>query len=437
MEGLTASGRFAIADALGVTLGGRRSGFDASTASGGFDDREKAIDAAADLRVGGVTLVGSASRAFAERGATAIDGESSSITAPRTTVRGSLRTAGSIGTLVLSGNYEKSDGLMGAAGQWGYTAQWNRDRLLRIGRIRVDAEAMVQQMSGLGGYHATTIATGLVASTPTGTSMTLSAERNPFSLSTTGSRGWMYLLGVSHALHLPRLARVETRGLLYKDLNGNGTRDNGEPGLSGVVIRRGFDVAVTDDDGVFMFVGDTPQPLEIDARSLPLGWLAPSTTISKNARIVGVIGVTSLPMRLVVDASDSGRVATADLERISLVATDSTGRVWVARRTSAETAVFDALPPGTYALDIDASDVKEPLRIGGSVSAFRVGPGEAVTERAIFIRPRALKFSAPNRQFRRDDQSGGQTGTQNPSSPNRDSKAASDGRSRATPLQTP
>jgi hypothetical protein len=434
IEGLTANGRLAIADAVGVTLGGRRSSFDASTASGGFNDQEKAIDAAADVRVGAVTLVGSASRSIVERGANAIDGESSTMSAPRTTIRGSLRTAGSIGTVVLSGNYEKTDGMIGAAvGQWGYTAQWNRDRLVSLGRIRVDANAMVQQMGGLAGYRATTIATGLVASTARGTSFTLSAERNPFSLSTNGSRGWMYLMGMSHALHLPRLSRVETRGLIYKDLNGNGARDNGEPGLSGVIIRRGFDVAVTDDDGVFMFVGDTPQALEIDARSLPLGWLAPSTTISRDARVVGVIGVTSIPLRLVVDPADSDRVALADLERISLVATDSTGRAWVARRTSAVTAMFDALPPGTYSLDIDVSDAKEPLRIGGTAAAFRVGSGEAVTERAILIRPRALKFTAPNRQFRRDDQSG----AQNPSSQNREPKKAADGQARTSPLQTP
>jgi len=72
-------------------------------------------------------------------------------------------------------------------------------------------------------------------------------------------------------------------------------------------------------------------------------------------------------------------------------ARDSAGRPWVARTSTAARFVFDALPPGHYIIDVDASGVDEPLRTRGT-SEFTVGEARTadvhvtLTGRAMRIR---------------------------------------------------
>jgi hypothetical protein len=87
------------------------------------------------------------------------------------------------------------------------------------------------------------------------------------------------------------LDRAGIAGVVYRDLNVNGTRDPGEPGVGGVQVRVGSQAARTDDTGRFDtwdLVPFEPTTLEIDSLSLrdPL-WVPAarlfSTRLSPNA----------------------------------------------------------------------------------------------------------------------------------------------------------
>jgi len=406
-SGFSVGNRVRLTNAAGITFTGRGSEFDAQSTSGAFGNRQRALEAALDLRVGDFTLLGVASRSALERRTSFDDGVMLMQHAPQASFRGTLRTGGSNGTLALSGSYDETGPGVGVLQRhWEYGAELDRIELLTTPSTRLFASASAQKSGGFAtGYAPLTMSLGLALETSVGFTFTGNAEHNPFLISSTGARGWMYVVGVSHGLRLPRLARTETRGVIYKDLNGNGERDPGEPGFAGVVLRRGFEVAVTDSHGEFSFAGQTPDPITVDVRSLPLGWLVPSTTLSPGMRSVGAVGVSSVEIRLTVDPTDSSRISSSDLEKIAVVARDSAGRAWVARRASSSSAVFDALPPGDYALDLDPVDTGEPLRVDGVVPALHVGSGKSVEPQTILIRARSLRFAPSSRLFRRDDNS--------------------------------
>jgi hypothetical protein len=56
-----------------------------------------------------------------------------------------------------------------------------------------------------------------------------------------------------------------------------------------------------------------------------------------------------------------------------VLARHESGRLWVARRSGADSATFDALPPGRYDLQLDLTEVGVPLTVVGSLPSFVVG----------------------------------------------------------------
>lgn len=57
------------------------------------------------------------------------------------------------------------------------------------------------------------------------------------------------LLAVAVFVDLPATAAEQARGVVFEDLNGDGLRDAGEPGLADVAVSNGRDVVVTDAEG--------------------------------------------------------------------------------------------------------------------------------------------------------------------------------------------
>jgi hypothetical protein len=409
-DGFSLGGRVKLTSALGVTVTAKASDFDAETSAGAFGNGEKGIEASMDAQTGLFSVLGVATRSMVER-RTSFDTRSLMQQAPRAGFRGSIRSGGAEGTLALTGSFEETGSGIGMAQRhWEYGLQADRIALASGGGARLYGNGSVQKTGGfVAGYGSLMMSAGLVLETARGFGVTMNAERNPFLLTSTGTSAWMYVLGVSHGLHLPRLSRTETRGTVYKDLNGNGERDQDEPGFQGVVVRRGLEICVTDARGNFVFAGQNAEPVSIDVRSLPLGWLLPSTTLAPGTRTVGVVGVSSIEIRLTIDPTDSTRIPSGDLEKVALVARDSTGRAWVARRPSSGIAVFDALPPGTYAVDVDASESTEPIRLDGESPVLRVGVGQSTAPISIMLRPRPLRFAPSSRLFRRDEGQKNQT----------------------------
>jgi hypothetical protein len=232
---------------------------------------------------------------------------------------------------------------------------------------------------------------------PFRTSIRLSTERNPFILPGAAGSAWVSVASVTKSISLPRLLSGGTRGRIYRDLNGNGRLDRGEPGLAGVSLRRGPDIAVTDGRGVFHLPGNRREPFEADARSLPIGWLLPATTLSATTREIGATPVAPLHVTLTVDSTGGSRVPASDLANVVVSARDSTGWEWTARRTSDSTLIFDALPPGTYRVEIDVSGTRERLQAVDPSRSVILATGRAPAPLRILLRSRQLRFSSPRR----------------------------------------
>jgi hypothetical protein len=237
---------------------------------------------------------------------------------------------------------------------------------------------------------------GLELDLPFESSLKMSAERNPYIVPLAGASDWMYVVGISHALTLPRLTGRGTRGVVFRDVNGNGRRESAEPGFAGVMLRRGAEVAITDNRGAFVLMGDEASPYEVDARSLPLGWIPVSTAVPAGTRQIGALPVAPLEVELSIDEADTARVSTDRLADLVVTVHDSVGREWASRRVSNTRVVFDAVPPGTYTVVVDASGTSEPLRPTGDVRAV-VATGRAPTLIRVVMRPRQLRFSNPRR----------------------------------------
>lgn len=169
-------------------------------------------------------------------------------------------------------------------------------------------------------------------------------------------------LKVERAARLPALGRRSMNGVVFEDRNGNGVRDPGEPGVSGIVVRRGPQSSVTDAAGVFRLDDRAPGRVEIDARSLPTGWLPSSRSIAGDGEALsfGVIPTSALDVDVkLVQVDDAAPRVRAG--RGTLTLRDSTGRAWTAWTDGALHATFDALPIGRYTLTVELEETSEPL----------------------------------------------------------------------------
>ena len=168
-----------------------------------------------------------------------------------------------------------------------------------------------------------------------------------------------------------------TRGSVFEDRNGNGVRDSDEPGLAGVMVRRGTESAVTDNEGRFAFVGTDRIPTEVDATSLPQGVVAPLVRPGEGnqALALGVVPTGAIEVHLVPQADELGRRPESALKTIGVIARDSHGAEWYLRADSLGVVRFDALPPDRYTFSADFAGTTERLRQLGDPVILDVRPG--------------------------------------------------------------
>src|SRR4029077_9684895 len=118
----------------------------------------------------------------------------------------------------------------------------------------------------------TTARAGLTAALPGDMALTMLVERNGFVTSGAGTVPWLGAVKLEHRLSVPlSFGATTARGVVYVDLNANGQRDRGEPGISGVVVRRGGEVMVTYRSGEFRFAQPSSATPQVDETSLPFG----------------------------------------------------------------------------------------------------------------------------------------------------------------------
>lgn len=267
-------------------------------------------------------------------------------------------------------------------------ASGQHDLMLRVEQLavpmlsdRVQVSGAIGRTSSLAtGAHVITQRAGVSAMLPFDTHVRLDLERNPW-LRANGPRGWTSALRIERSFGAPSLLRGgRGSGMVFEDRNGNGVRDPGERGIPNVVVRVGGEVAITDRSGTYRLTrpgGGVPM---VDEQSLPFGLLVTphglrgvSSGMRDGSVDIPVSPTGIVEVRLDVDANALIETLGRDaLAAVSVHAVDARGGRHLARSVVDGVARFDALPSGTYRLDIDASASSEPLVVQGGTPTFSV-----------------------------------------------------------------
>jgi len=200
---------------------------------------------------------------------------------------------------------------------------------------------------------------------PLGAQVSFAAEQSALLRSVTGRPRTILSMKVERSSSLTLAERGAPIGVVFQDLNGNGLRDSGEPGVPGVIVRCDGESAITDQRGQYRFTQGFHGRVEIDQRSLPVGWLQTATMLDASAasRDIGVLPTAGLEIRVTVAGPTGGSPSNVRLGVATIVLRDSSGREWLARTDRTGQALFDALPPGRYEVEIDVSEATELLLI--------------------------------------------------------------------------
>jgi hypothetical protein len=254
-----------------------------------------------------------------------------------------------------------------------------------FGGIR--GEGDLQRVNGFGGENSAIMRAGIAVPLMNGFAFKIDAERNSIFRSAGGRVPWILGARFEHALTVPMLRTPGTSGYVYEDLNGNQRRDPNEPGLPGVIVRRGGETAVADAAGKYRVGGDARQPVSIDEASLPDGW----TPSGAGRGDLSVSLSTAAEVELVVAPRSGISAVQVDLSKAHVIARDSAGAEWTAIMTGPTTATFQSLPVGTYKLEFDLSELSEPLVPRGPIPLLIV-TGKDSKSITVTLDPRPIRM---------------------------------------------
>jgi hypothetical protein len=210
---------------------------------------------------------------------------------------------------------------------------------------------------------------------------------------------WRLSMGVGRSMGVPmpvaRAAAVQ--GVIFEDLDGDGVRSPGEPGLPDVAVTLGGLRTRTDADGRFRFYDASGGPLRVDATSLPRGViLVPGTELpARGIATIPVVRTASLELRVFLDRDGDGAMGDGDEFAAGAIVTlrGGTGTPRDAAVDGAGRARLGSLPPGTYVLTIRRPNGR------GNGAAFEaeivLDPGARETM-TIGIPYRSLPIRLPN-----------------------------------------
>lgn len=270
------------------------------------------------------------------------------------------------------------------------------------GGSHVYATGLVQRLGWFGDRPSVTTLRGeMTAELPYGIGLTFSVDRNPL-VSVAGAGPWSTALRITRVNYLtvPGFLRSGARrGVVYQDLNGNGVQDPGEPGMSGIIVRRGDQYVTTEEDGSFRFEA-APEPhterIRVDPRTLPAGWMERGSPISekeaKSVKAIGIIPTSAVRLHLIARRDDLGAAGAIDLTRVVVTAKDSLNRVYLAQPQDSGRQAFAALPPGNYQLTVDPSAAGAQLQVSQAPAGFRVGAERAGHDYEVVLTTRTVKI---------------------------------------------
>ena len=371
-----------LAESMRLRADIRHTAFDVDAAPIGYGNAETHFSLGAGGAWRGFGYASDAGVARLERSIRAADIDAVD-TGTRFTWRTNLSRATRYGVFQLESNYERNSAGTGYLPQQ-VVVNLRADRIQFPAispRLELDAEYGLQSWTGVSATHI--IRAGAQYLLPQMT-LALGVERNPI-LTGIGQRTpWIVALKVERSLGLPRITAGRAYGIVYRDYNGNRQRDAGEPGVPNVAVRRGAGRAVTAQDGSYRFWEATQGAVTVDPASLPFGWMVGHN----DDRDIALVATTRLLVTLELGAAE--RLRNLDLSKASIVARDAYGREWLARRTSSEQAVFEALPVGRYTVTADFAALSEPLRVEREITV-EVREGEAA-QVSLQVAGRPLRF---------------------------------------------
>jgi len=379
--------QYRVTDNTAVRLSARGYAYDVRGAAS-FGNREAGLVAGLTSQAGRLFYTAEAGVERYTRSIT-LDGTEYTTSAPRLTWRGGASYTMPYGVLQLETSYDRTRDELLSPEQLLILLRAERMRFRFLpSSMYLNAEVTHQRWGAERSFFSTRV--GAVYDVPYGFEIAASLERNPIASGLTGTTPVVFALRIDRVTTLPRLPYGAQRGRVFQDLNGNGTWDRDEPGAPAVAVRRNGVRAVTDRDGVYTFWesrGDAP--IQVDAATLPYGWVVADHTAT--ALDIPLAAISSIVVILEPGAAERAR--NVDLTRAIVIARDEAGREWIARRTGPLTAIFDALPAGTYTLDFNFTAVGEPLRTDRTYTVTVNGSTtETVTVR---VQGRPLRFRNP------------------------------------------
>ncbi len=233
--------------------------------------------------------------------------------------------------------------------------------------------------------------------------LTIDAERNDLQRGRAGTVPWVITAKIRAGVGLPALRSAAFRGIVYRDLNGNGVRDRNEPGMPGAVIQVDGEVLTADASGHFDIGRSRPSHFEVDPRSLPTGWMAgprPLVPTMSGDLQLAVIPTAPVEVTLRLAATQGIDTANVHFERAVVVLTDSAGRQWTGAPSTRGVMRFDALPPGVYQVSADLSRVGETLVLPAELPVAEVQGGGPQLKVELRVAPRAIRITPPGGRSR-------------------------------------
>jgi hypothetical protein len=362
---------------------------DSLISANAFGSREDHVGVSVSSSAGPIQLTSSVAFAEVNRSITTRAQGTVDDRAPKIAWSGLVYWAGDLGALQLHETLDESRdrvGIVHRQGVIGVRADQIRVPAPLAG-IRLNAEA--ERLVGYERGSAYTLRAGLAVPLVDRLNMKLSVERNSLLQSISSVQQWIFAARFEHALRMKMLRVPATTGHVYRDLNGNGHHDTGEPGVGNALVRRGRSTAVTDAEGRYRLAGDTNERVAVDDASIPDGWIVEKNTGSD----IGLSARASAAVDLVI-LSGSAASPPVDLAPARVLARDGEGHQWVARMSGPTTATFDALPVGEYEITFDLSDLSEPLTPHDQAPRLRV-VSDSRTTITVQLEPRPLKLWTP------------------------------------------
>ena len=392
--------RLAATNALSLTTRAQGSAFraDANDGIGAFGADDRDLGFGVEWRRSLLAFSAELAQGTVERTTELLGGTLDVSTAAQRRVRLSA-TGGSERWGVLDGSVslDQTASGVGIPGEmWMSRVRWS-ELPIRVGTrvVRAESELVLQRLGDL--RSSVVWRSGLRAALPGGFDIELSAERNPFFRDRNGRAAWIAAMRISASTRVYSPRTLGPEGVVWEDRDLDGLRDATEPGVAGVVVRRGDAKATTDLSGRYRLPVDARGSSRIDQASLPIGLVAhPLLANDTLERLdIPVLPTGSVLVDFTPVADDDGRLPTVDLEPTVVILRDAAGFEWVGRRSGATVARFEGIPVGEYTVEFNLTRLREALRYDEGVRV-RVHPQVPATVR-VPLRLRAIRLFTPPR----------------------------------------